>query len=572
MHFKSICRKPIYFQSTERDIYLYLQVTQITPKKVKTTPPHHHTRMDVGLVEISLLLVLLMILLLSSSSSLKYLLSIISSSTRSGSSSGGNAAVPPLPPGSFGWPIIGETLIFQRSLKEGRPESFIRERMERYDRRVFKTGMFGSETAVLCGAAGHKFLFANENKLVRLWWPPSVQKLLRASLTAIPHADEAKRVRRILSSTLDPDALTRHVKTMDAFTLHHISSLWLGREEVSVYPTIHLYTFELACRLFMGLQDQQLMLKLSAEFHIFLNGVISIPLNLPGTRFYRAMRATEAIRIQLQALVRQRKSELLKKMTMAAAPPPNSEDDLLSHLLKTSDEEGKFLTEEEIIDNMILLLFAGHDTTSSVITLLIKYLAQLPHVYDRVLREQMEIAKSKAERRRRREVLEWEDIQKMRYSWQVVSEVMRLTPPVIAGYREALVDFVYEGFRIPKGWKLLWSPATASKDPMMFGNAEEFEASRFEGTGPPPFSYVPFGGGPRMCLGKEYARLQILVFLHNIVNKFKWELLIPDEKVVYDPMPTPAKGLPIHLFPHTPSSDAPHEEQDFQETTFPLQR
>ena len=86
-------------------------------------------------------------------------------------------------------------------------------------------------------------------------------------------------------------------------------------------------------------------------------------------------------------------------------------------------------------------------------------------------------------------------------------------------------------------------------EPTLFFNPENFDASRFEGTGPTPFSYVPFGGGPRMCLGQEFARLEILVFMHNIVTSFKWELSVPDEKLKYDPMLEPSKGLPIRLHP-----------------------
>lgn len=88
------------------------------------------------------------------------------------------------------------------------------------------------------------------------------------------------------------------------------------------------------------------------------------------------------------------------------------------------------------------------------------------------------------------------------------------------------------------------------KEEANFPNVTKFDPSRFEGAGPTPFTYVPFGGGPRMCLGKELARVQILMFIHNIVTTFKWDLLIPDEKIEYDPLATPVKGLPVQLHPH----------------------
>ncbi|CAM8963275.1 unnamed protein product [Rhodiola kirilowii] len=158
----------------------------------------------------------------------------------------------------------------------------------------------------------------------------------------------------------------------------------------------------------------------------------------------------------------------------------------------------------------------------------------------------MEIAKSKNEG----EVLTWDDIQKMKYSWNVACEVMRLAPPLQGAFREAITDFVFNGFSIPKGWKLYWSANSTHMNPECFTEPEKFDPKRFEGKGPAPYTYVPFGGGPRMCPGKEYARLEILVFMHNLVRRFKFEKVIADEKIIVDPLPAPAKGLPIRLFPH----------------------
>lgn len=148
---------------------------------------------------------------------------------------------------------------------------------------------------------------------------------------------------------------------------------------MKISPTIKLYTFELACRLFMSLEDQEQISKLVTLFNVFLKGIISVPVNFPGTRFYKAKRATSAIKSQLQKIVRQRRAALEQRTAVPS-------QDLLSHLLVAPDENGKFMSEPVIVNNILMLLFAGHDTSSVAITMLMKNLAQLPDIYEKVLR------------------------------------------------------------------------------------------------------------------------------------------------------------------------------------------
>lgn len=88
--------------------------------------------------------------------------------------------------------------------------------------------------------------------------------------------------------------------------------------------------------------------------------------------------------------------------------------------------------------------------------------------------------------------------------------------------------YIYWNFKIMGLKYLNFVPGTLdsafnAQNPKYFPNPEEFDPSRFKGSGPPSYTFIPFGGGPRTCPGKEYARLVILVFLHNIVTKFKLE-------------------------------------------------
>lgn len=98
--------------------------------------------------------------------------------------------------------------------------------------------------------------------------------------------------------------------------------------------------------------------------------------------------------------------------------------------------------------------------------------------------------------------------------------------------------------------QIYWSANSTHINPEVFVDPLKFDPSRFEGNGPAPYTFVPFGGGPRMCPGKEYARLEILVFMHHLVKRFSWKKIIRDEKIVVNPMPIPANGLPIRLYPH----------------------
>ncbi|XP_030944408.1 beta-amyrin 28-monooxygenase-like [Quercus lobata] len=449
-----------------------------------------------------------------------------------------NFTGPNLPPGKVGYPMIGESFEFFSTGWKGHPEKFIFDRMSKYSSEVFKTSLLGQPAAVFCGAAGNKFLFSNENKLVTAWWPDSVNKVFPSSLQT-SSKEEAKKMRKMLPNFLKPEALQRYIGIMDTIAQRHFKSGWENRDEVLVFPLSKKYTFWLACRLFLSLEDPNHIARFDDPFKLLASGIISMPIDLPGTPFNRAIKASNFIRKELVLIIKQRKIDLAE----GKASPTQ---DILSHMLLTCDENGTYMNELDIADKILGLLIGGHDTASASCTFIVKYLAELPHIYDGVYKEQMEIAKSKAPG----ELLNWDDIQKMKYSWNVACEVLRLAPPLQGAFREVINEFIFNGFSIPKGWKLYWSANSTHKSAQYFPEPEKFDPSRFEGSGPAPYTFVPFGGGPRMCPGKEYARLEILVFMHNLVKRFKWEKVLPDEKIIVDPMPMPAKDLPIKLFPH----------------------
>ncbi|KAH0977455.1 hypothetical protein GBA52_027174 [Prunus armeniaca] len=214
------------------------------------------------------------------------------------------------------------------------------------------------------------------------------------------------------------------------------------------------------------------------------SGFTSLPIDLPGTQFNRAIQGSRQLREEIKNIVTQRRIHLSTRNV--------DEDvdglDILSSLIMDTSSNGQGLSDSEIASKLYGVIVSGYDNFSSTLATIVMYLAELPHVYDAVLKEQRQIAESKAAG----ELLNWADIQKMKYSWSVACEVMRLLPPNSGTFREAISDFVYEGYLIPKGMKLNWNVHSTHKNPEYFPDPEKFDPSRFEGQGPPPYSFVPF--------------------------------------------------------------------------------
>lgn len=283
-----------------------------------------------------------------------------------------------LPPGRTGWPVLGETLEFLSMGQKGTPEKFFNDRMSKYSHDIFKTSLLGEKTAVLCGANGNKFLFSNENKLVTSWWPRNVEKIFPTSLQTSTR-EESIKMRKLLPGFLKPDSLQKYIGIMDSIAKKHLDTQWDSEKEITVLPLAKQYTFAVACRLFLSIDDPKHIAKFEKPFHVLVAGVLSIPINFPGTPFNRAIRAANVIRKELLEIIRQRKIKLMDNKAM-------SNHDILGHMLTTADENGQFMTEMDIADKIIGLLIGGHDTASAAITFIMKYLAELPEIYDNVLK------------------------------------------------------------------------------------------------------------------------------------------------------------------------------------------
>nr|GMD59216.1 beta-amyrin 28-oxidase-like [Ipomoea batatas] len=286
-----------------------------------------------------------------------------------------NTSKPNVPPGSTGWPVVGENI----DMVVSGPEKYISDRMKKYSSEVFKTSILGEKMAVFCGAAGNKFLFSNENTLLTTWWPQSVTKPLLCPTKAQNTILKISLLNRGFShEILKPENLRRYVPTMDSMAKEHIAQEWAPSGEVKVYPLSKAYTFALACKLLLSIEGQNEVKKLSDPFVLITSGMLSLPINFPGTAYNRAMKGGRMVRRQLMEVIKERKAE------SSLGKVEDEGRDLLARLLSATDEEGQHMNEEEICNSIIGLLVASYDTNSAAQTFVLKCLAEYPHIYDQV--------------------------------------------------------------------------------------------------------------------------------------------------------------------------------------------
>jgi cytochrome P450 len=177
-------------------------------------------------------------------------------------------------------------------------------------------------------------------------------------------------------------------------------------------------------------------------------------------------------------------------------------EDILSLLLQAHDEEGQPMTDGELRDELVTLLLAGHETTATSVAWAIERLVRHP---DKLARLVAEIQKGESDE----------------YMQAVVHETMRVRPVVPMVIRVLQEPLRVGGHELPKGTRVAPSIYLTNRDPRVYEAPEEFRPERFLGTQPETFSWIPFGGGIRRCIGASFALLEMKLMLGTILSELQ---------------------------------------------------
>ena len=253
--------------------------------------------------------------------------------------------------------------------------------------------------------------------------------------------------------------------------------------------------------------------------------VLPIPMSFPTPRNRRAQRALRTLNQVVRRIIVDRRRTGVDK------------GDLLSMLLAARDEEtGEGMDDNQVRDEVMTLLLAGHETTANALSWTWYLLSTHPAVectlhaeLDRVLGGRVPTVR---------------DLPNLPYNRMVIEESMRLYPPAWAINRKAIADDEIGGYTIRAKSMVFMSAYTMHRHPAFWDNPEGFDPERFtpeRSEGRPHFAYFPFGGGPRLCIGNNFAMLEAQLLLATIAQRYRLELV--SGHVV---MPEPLITLRLH--------------------------
>ncbi|KAM3711532.1 hypothetical protein ACJW31_01G115200 [Castanea mollissima] len=426
-------------------------------------------------------------------------------------------------PGSMGWPIVGESFSFLSDFSSPYGiYNFMKTRQQRYGK-VFKSSVLGRFTVFrfLTGMSmncrgidencrGIDLIRDRKDGMVSLNLFYTGMQVLGPTNLLQTTGEMHKRLRRLIAEPLSLDGLKNYFQFINMLAIQTLDQ-WPGRT-VFVLEEASTFTLKVIGNMIMSLEptgeEQE---KFRANFKIISSSFASLPFKIPGTAFYRGIQARDRMYAMLDSIISKRRNgegfqqDFLESLIMKHSKAADGGDD-----------ENK-LTDTQLKDNILTLLVAGHDTTTAALTWIMKFLGENPEEHRQIQAN-----------RKDGEYLTWSELNKMPYTIKVISETLRRATILPWFSRKAAQDFEIDGYKIKKGWSVNLDVVSIHHDPEVFPDPEKFDPSRFDET-LKPFSFLGFGSGPRMCPGINLAKLEISIFIHYLVCRYKWRALEKDD-------------------------------------------
>ncbi|KAI3455547.1 hypothetical protein Pfo_012210 [Paulownia fortunei] len=446
-----------------------------------------------------------------------------------------------LPLGSLGiWPLIGETIQFISCAYSDRPESFVDKRRRMYGK-VFRSHLFGSPTIVSTDAEVSRIILQSDAKTFVPSYPKSLMELMGKSSILLINGSLQRKVHGLIGSFFKSPNLKAQITTdMQKYVME---SMGKWREDCPVYiqDEAKNIAFQVLVKALISLDSGDEMELLKKHFQEFIAGLMSLPLNLPGTQLYRSLQAVFLIFLFLFFLQAKKKMVKLIDGIIQAKRDcnnyPGIAKDVADALLNDTSEQ---LTDDLIAENMIDLMIPGEDSVPVLVTLAIKYLSDCPAALKQLTEENLKLKRLKE---KLGEPFSWNDYLSLPFTQTVITETLRMGNIIIGVMRKAMKDVEIKGHFIPKGWCVFAYFRSVHLDGKIYDFPYQFNPWRWQDKEMSNCNFTPFGGGQRLCPGLDLARLEASIFLHHFVTQFRWEA--EDDSIINFPTVRMKRGMPV---------------------------
>ncbi|KAK1588640.1 hypothetical protein Q3G72_025429 [Acer saccharum] len=414
-----------------------------------------------------------------------------------------------LPPGSMGLPLLGESIQFFTPNTSSEIPPFIKKRMERYGP-IFRTNVVGRPVVISTDSDLNYYIFQQEGRLFKSWYPDTFTEIFGQQNVGSLHGFMYKYLKNMVLNLFGPESLKKMLSEVEQVACRKLQG-WSSQSTIELKDASASMVFDLTAKKLISYDQENSSENLRESFSAFIQGLISFPLNLPGTAYHKCLQGRKKAMKMLKSMLQERR-----------ANPRKNQSDFFDYVLEELQREGTILTEAIALDLMFVLLFASYETTSLALTFAIKILSDNPQVLKQLTEEHEAIMKN---RENNGSGLTWKEYKSMAYTFQFINETVRLANIVPGIFRKALKDIRYQGYTIPAGWAIMVCPPAVHLNPAKYEDPLAFNPNRWKGmeTNGASKNFMAFGGGMRFCVGTEFTKVQMAVFLHCLVTKYRWQ-------------------------------------------------
>jgi retinoid hydroxylase len=416
--------------------------------------------------------------------------------------------------------------------------TFLAEAAQRYGPIFTRRGysqwqaMMGTPPVYMVGPEANRFVMHEQRESFShdMGWTPVLGGVFEKGLLNTDDPEHARQ-RKMMNPAFAIAYMARYLPIMNRI-IEERTRDWVARGTVDIYAEARKITFDVAAETLVGFHTGAAVDRLRELFYGLMYG--DIDENQDDEALMQSFRETQD---ELNGMLVQMIAERRRAPT----------DDILGILAQARDEDGAAFSDQQLLGQLHILLVAGHETSTILSSWLLYLLATNPEHRARV-REEIDAVLAATDG-----AITLDAVKAMRLLGYVVNEAGRLYSPVGNVPRGTIEPFTFNGHTIPAGARVLVSLAGCHRLPQIFAEPNRFDPDRYA---PPreedkrtPYALVPFGGGPRICIGINFAQVEVKALAAHVLRQVDLTPALdhPPAHVYYGVTASLPEGMPMHV-------------------------